>query len=78
MPRHLEDVDEVLVAKGRNFARFDLQPSDRASIEEVAGLVVGRWGKLRAPAMRVGRKLVVGFNREMLESVFDQDPPDRG
>ena len=33
-------------------------------------LVLGPTGNLRAPTLRLGKKLVVGFNEEMYKSVF--------
>lgn len=65
----LEGATELLVAKGRRVVRFDLlqtRPSDFDPLETI----LGRSGKLRAPAMRVGAVLAVGYNQEMLESLF--------
>ncbi|MYI45689.1 MAG: hypothetical protein F4123_04815 [Gemmatimonadetes bacterium] len=61
---------ELCVAKGRKVVRVDLSADDRPPDDELAKLMVSRWGKLRAPTMKVGTTLVVGFNREMLASVF--------
>ncbi len=61
---------ELCVAKGRKIVRVDLSADDRPPDDELAKLMVSRWGKLRAPTMKVGTTLVVGFNREMLASVF--------
>ena len=69
-----------MVAKGRKVERFDLA-GDRADDATLSGamvgsytnltdLLLGRSGKLRAPTMRVGDQLVVGYNQAMLESVF--------
>lgn len=33
-------------------------------------LVLGPTGNLRAPTLRVGKKLIVGFNQEMYEEIF--------
>ena len=50
----------VYATKGKNVVRLDLKtnPSD----EEIAALVVGPSGNLRAPALRVGKTLLVGFD----------------
>ncbi len=61
---------ELCVAKGRKVVRVDLSADDRPPDDELAKLMVSRWGKLRAPTMKVGTTLVVGFNRDMLASVF--------
>ena len=76
----LAGVSELLVAKGRKVERFDLtkdRPDDATLSGAIVGsytnltdLLLGRSGKLRAPTMRVGDRLVVGYNRELLERVF--------
>ena len=76
----LEGVRELLVAKGRKVQRFDLaegRPDDGAltgamvgSYTSLTDLLLGRSGKLRAPTMRVGNRLLVGYNQEMLETAF--------
>ena len=76
----LDGVTELLVAKGRKVERFDLtgdRPAGAAPTGAMVGgstnltdLLLGRSGKLRAPTMRVGDRLVVGYNQELLESVF--------
>ena len=60
--------------------RFDLaadRPDDKTlsgamvgSYTSLTDLLLGRSGKLRAPTMRVGDRLLIGYNREILESVF--------
>ena len=57
----------MLVAKGKKTLRFDLN-KDRPSNEELLALMLGRSGKLRAPAMRVGDKFLVGYNSEILSN----------
>ena len=66
----LEGMTELRVAKGRKVVRADLSAGDRPPDGELVKLMVSRWGRLRAPAMKVGTTLVVGFNRDMLASVF--------
>ncbi|MDE2761320.1 MAG: hypothetical protein OXQ94_18845 [Gemmatimonadota bacterium] len=66
----LEGMTELCVARGRKVVRVDLSAADRPPDDELVRLMVSRWGRLRAPAMRVGTTLVVGFNRDMLASVF--------
>ena len=73
-------MSELLVAKGRKVERFDLTRARRddatlraalvGSYTNLTDLLLGRSGKLRAPTMRVGDRLVVGFNQALLESVF--------
>ena len=47
----------------------DLKKTDLTE-EEILKLVLGPTGNLRAPTLLVGKKMVVGFNQEMYESVF--------
>ncbi len=70
VPRLLEGVSELRVARGKKIVRVDLTAPDRPGDDEIVAMVTSRWGKLRAPSLRVGTTLAVGFNREMLESVF--------
>jgi hypothetical protein len=40
----------------------------RPSNDELLGLLLGRSGKLRAPTIRTGKTLLVGYNRDLLEA----------
>lgn len=62
---------ELLVARGKKTLRFDLSAGERPDEEEILGLLLGRSGKLRAPALRVGSRLLIGYGADMYESVFD-------
>ena len=57
----LEGVDELYVAKGKKVDRVDLKKGrpDRATL---LGLLLGPTGNLRAPTLRKGRTLLVGFD----------------
>lgn len=66
----LAGMTELCVAKGKKIIRVDLSVDDRPADDDLVKLMVSRWGKLRAPTMKVGTTLVVGFNRDMLASVF--------
>jgi hypothetical protein len=50
----------VYATKGKNVLHLDMKtnPSD----EEIAALVVGPSGNLRAPALRLGKTLLIGFD----------------
>jgi hypothetical protein len=63
----LAGVSSLVVAKGRKTLRYDLT-NERPSDTKLLALLLGRSGKLRAPAMRVGAKFLVGYNSEMLIS----------
>ena len=56
-------MDEVYATRGKQVVHLDLRRDrpDRATLES---LLVGRSGTLRAPALRLGRTLIVGFDEE--------------
>jgi arsenate reductase-like glutaredoxin family protein len=57
----LKDVDELYVAKGKRVVRVDLRGA-KPPRAELLGLLLGPTGNLRAPALRKGRTLIVGFD----------------
>ncbi|MGH7365717.1 MAG: ArsC family (seleno)protein [Candidatus Rokuibacteriota bacterium] len=59
----LDGVDELYVARGKKVERVDLKRAkpDRATL---LGLLLGPTGNLRAPTLRKGRTLIVGFEEE--------------
>lgn len=65
----LEGITELYVAKGRKSIFLDLT-RDRPSDEDLLGLLLGRSGKLRAPTIRIGHRLIVGYNAELLENAL--------
>lgn len=65
----LEGADELYVAKGRKTVHVDLRNA-RPSDEELLAMLLGRTGKLRAPTIRTGKTVVVGFNAELLETTL--------
>ena len=54
------EMNEIYATKGKNMIHLDMRtnPSD----DEVAALVVGPSGNLRAPTLRRGKTLLVGFD----------------
>ena len=63
----LKDVDELYVAKGKKLVHVDLK-REKPPRAELLGLLLGPTGNLRAPTLRKGRKLMVGFD----ESTYKQ------
>ena len=57
------DVDDIWVARGKKAVHVDLRKS-RPGNAELLALLLGPTGGLRAPTLRVGRTLLVGFNEE--------------
>ena len=60
--------DIVLVAKGKKLLRFSL--SDGTTDDELAAVALGRTGTLRAPTIRIGKKVIVGFHPEGYQDLF--------
>ena len=57
------DADRVIVTRGAKVTAFDMlknPPSDA----ELLAVILGPTGNLRAPTIRRGRTLLVGFNEE--------------
>ena len=63
----LDGVAELVVTRGKKVLSFDLV-NDHPGDEEILGLILGRSGKLRAPAIRTGTTLLVGYAPGLLES----------
>jgi hypothetical protein len=63
------DVDAIWVARGKRAVRVDLA-AFRPPKAELLRLLLGPTGGLRAPTLRVGRTLVVGFNAEAYAEIL--------
>ncbi|HYB43021.1 MAG TPA: ArsC family (seleno)protein [Candidatus Methylomirabilis sp.] len=57
----LKGVDEIYAAKGKKVVHLDLKRDD-PSRDELLGVLLGPTGNLRAPTVRRGRTLIVGFD----------------
>jgi arsenate reductase-like glutaredoxin family protein len=65
----LNEVDELYVAKGKAAIRYNLK-KDAPSQETLLAAILGPTGNLRAPTLRKGRTLIVGFNPAMYEETL--------
>ena len=59
----VRQADEVWIAKGKNVRRIVFQ-KESISDDELIKLITGPTGNLRAPTIRRGRMLFVGFEAE--------------
>ncbi|MBT3178686.1 MAG: hypothetical protein HOG03_22080 [Desulfobacula sp.] len=59
----------VVIGKGKKFHVFKPVEENR---EQILKEAIGRSGILRAPSIKVGEKLIVGFNDEMFEKFVKQ------
>lgn len=65
----LKGMTKLIVAKGKNVKDVDLK-KDRPKDDELASLMLGPTGNLRAPTMKVGKTVIVGYNEEVYEATF--------
>ena len=62
-------VEEIYVIKGKKVVHLNLK-KEKISDEKLASMMLGPTGNLRAPTVRKGDVLIVGFNDETYESVL--------
>ena len=67
--RLAREADRVIVAKGKSVTTFDMKKSPPDD-ETLAKAMLGPTGNLRAPTVRVGRTLLVGFNADEFAPVL--------
>ena len=60
----LGSAKELVVGRGKKFQIFDPKKDDKEPILKVC---LGRTGNLRAPTLKMGDRVVVGFNDDMYE-----------
>lgn len=65
----LTDVDEIYSTKGKRVTHVNLK-REKPSHETLLSLILGPSGNLRAPTLRVGRILLVGFDQATYEKMF--------
>ncbi|HEX7550151.1 MAG TPA: ArsC family (seleno)protein, partial [Candidatus Methylomirabilis sp.] len=65
----VQEVDEIYASKGKRVVHLDLRKEkpDRA---ELLGLLLGPTGNLRAPTLRKGRTLLVGFDEATYSKIL--------
>ncbi len=54
------EVDEIFASKGKQVVHLDLK-KEKPEKATLLGLLLGPTGNLRAPTLRKGRTLIVGF-----------------
>ena len=62
-------MNEIYVAKGKKVVHLDIK-RDKPDKEMLGKLLLGPTGNLRAPTLRKGKTLVVGFDEETYKKVF--------
>ena len=67
--RLVSEADDLYVTRGTKVVHFNLRDT-RPADELLLSMLIGRSGKLRAPALQVGRTLIVGFDLPTYEEIF--------
>jgi arsenate reductase-like glutaredoxin family protein len=62
-------VEKIIAAKGKSLVTIDMK-SDGPGDDELLAVLLGPTGNLRAPTMKVGKTLLVGFNEESYAKTF--------
>ncbi|MBI1309734.1 hypothetical protein GC176_00390 [bacterium] len=65
----LGGIRELYVTRGRKLLHFDLK-TERPDDDTIASLILGRSGTLRAPVLRRGKSLIVGFSPDAYDKVL--------
>jgi arsenate reductase-like glutaredoxin family protein len=65
----LKGVDVIVSMRGKNVTRLNLKKNPPTEAELHAA-ILGPFGNLRAPALRKGKTLIVGFNEETYRTLF--------
>ncbi len=63
----LAEASKLIVAKGKKLREWE---GDALREPEALAAMLGPTGNLRAPTLRVGTTLLVGFNQDAYEGVF--------
>ena len=64
-----KSASRILVAKGKKVVTFDMK-NDPPDDDTLAGHLLGPTGNLRAPTIRKGNTLLVGFSEEAYRDVL--------
>jgi arsenate reductase-like glutaredoxin family protein len=64
-----KQVDEIIATKGKQVVHLDLR-KEKPDPGTLKSLLIGPSGNLRAPTLRIGRTLVVGFDEEAYRSLL--------
>ncbi len=68
--RLAKQVDEIYATKGRQVIHVNLK-KDKPDEDTLTNLLIGRTGNLRAPVIRKGRTLIVGFDEATYKRLFE-------
>lgn len=66
----LKEVDQIYSTRGRTVEHLDLK-RDKPSKAAIRHAIIGPSGNLRAPAVRLGRTLLIGFEEGMYDQLLE-------
>ncbi|MEI8383343.1 MAG: ArsC family (seleno)protein [Planctomycetota bacterium] len=66
----VDQVNDLYVTRGTKVIHIDLK-SERPDDESLLSLLIGPSGKLRAPTLKIGKTMIVGFDQATYEKVFE-------
>jgi arsenate reductase-like glutaredoxin family protein len=61
---------EIYASKGTKTVHLDLR-KEKPSAEVLAGIMLGPTGNLRAPTLRIGKTLLIGFDQETYDKLLN-------
>jgi len=64
LPALMRGAQSVLVVKGKDAARFEPSSPGGDVWPHIAQLAIGPTGNLRAPALKLGQRWIVGFGEQ--------------
>lgn len=64
-----QNISEIIATKGKKTVRLHVA-KDKPSPEDVLALLLGPSGNLRAPTIRKGKKLLIGFDPGVYSEVL--------
>lgn len=64
----LKAADKLIVAKGKKLSEFSVAASVKKDAVEA---MLGPTGNLRAPTLIIGKTVMVGFNEETYQKLFE-------
>jgi arsenate reductase-like glutaredoxin family protein len=73
----IRDVDEIYASKGKQVVHLDLR-KEKPDAATLKALLLGPTGNLRAPTLRKGRTLIVGFDEATYAKLIGRTDRTKG
>jgi hypothetical protein len=69
VPALLEGITQIYATKGKQVVHLDLL-KDKPGADTIRSVLIGPTGNLRAPTLRKGKTLIVGFDDATYRTLF--------